>query len=257
MAGASKRTHRVLIADDVDVLSELMATVLEADGFKTERAKDGEECLEMVKTFQPELILLDLMMPKIHGLDVLKQLKSKKETRHIGVVICSTKTFKTEIQQVYEYGAYEFLAKPFKEQDLLKIVHQYFSHESENADKEGVKHIQQAMDGEVFHPHLENEMGALRFWGTRGSIPTTGPRFVRHGGNTTCVDLTYKNERIIFDAGSGIRDLGLSLLPAGPQTLHIFITHKHWDHIQGFPFFLPAFIPGISNCMLPPLSTKI
>lgn len=244
MPDSSKSVHRVLIADDVDVLSELMATVLDGEGFLTERARDGEECLEMVRSFQPDLILLDLMMPKIHGLDVLKQLKSKKETRHIGVIICSTKTFKTEIQQAYEYGAYEFLAKPFQEQDLLRLVHRYFSRGSANILKDGAKQIQQAMDGEIFHPQLETEMGALRFWGTRGSIPTTGPRFVRHGGNTTCVEMTYNGDRLIFDAGSGIRDLGLSLLAQGPRTLHIFITHTHWDHIQGFPFFVPAFIPG-------------
>lgn len=243
MGNSSKNIRRILIADDVDVLSELMATVLESDGFETRRAHDGEDCLEKVPAFKPDLILLDLMMPKIHGLDVLKQLKSNKKTRHIGVIICSTKTFKTEIEQAYEFGAYEFLSKPFQEQDLLRLVHRYFS-SSSNTSKEAKEQIQKAIEGEVYRPQLEVGNGWFRFWGTRASIPISGPRYVRHGGNTTCMEMSYNGERIIFDAGSGIRDLGLSLLSEGPQTLHIFITHTHWDHIQGFPFFVPAFIPG-------------
>ena len=69
MGNSSKYIRRILIADDVDVVSELMATVLESDGFETIRAHDGEDCLEKVAAFKPDLILLDLMMPKIHGLE--------------------------------------------------------------------------------------------------------------------------------------------------------------------------------------------
>lgn len=236
--------HKILIADDVDVLSELMATVLESHGFVTQRARNGEECLEMIRAFNPELVILDLMMPKIHGLDVLKQLKANPETHSIGVIICSTKTFKTEIDQAYEHGAFEFLAKPFMEQDLVSVINRYFAHDMAESHRQGSKQIQQALVGDRFLPHIEKESGSLRFWGTRGSIPTTGPRFVRHGGNTTCVEFNYNGQRLIFDAGSGIRDLGLSLLAEGPGVVHIFITHTHWDHIQGFPFFIPAFIPG-------------
>ena len=85
---------------------------------------------------------------------------------------------------------------------------------------------------------------SFRLWGTRGSIPISGAKFVRHGGNTSCVEVAEAEERIILDAGSGIRELGLELAKRGPRKLHLFITHTHWDHIQGFPFFAPAYIPG-------------
>ena len=244
MSPSDSRNHRILVADDVDVLSELIATVLKDDGFIAEEANDGEEALEKVASFKPDLVILDLMMPKMHGLDILKILKEDDNTRHIGVIICSTKTFKTEIEQAYELGAFEFLAKPFQEEDLLRVVHSYFSSQSNLEAKEGTKQIQAAIEGEVYHPEFEPESGFFRLWGTRGSIPTSGARFVRHGGNTSCLEVKYNDERIIIDAGSGIRDLGQALLSEGPQTLHIFITHTHWDHIQGFPFFTPAFIPG-------------
>jgi len=88
-------------------------------------------------------------------------------------------------------------------------------------------------------------MTFLKFWGVRGSIPTPGPTTIRYGGNTSCLEIRDKQHLFILDAGSGIRDLGNELLKEQTSiTGHIFISHMHWDHIQGIPFFAPAFIPG-------------
>ena len=87
----------------------------------------------------------------------------------------------------------------------------------------------------------------VRFWGTRGSIPTPGQGTAIYGGNTSCVEVrTADGTLIVFDCGTGIRELGLDLLKtrSGPQRIHLLIGHTHWDHIQGFPFFTPAFLPG-------------
>lgn len=87
----------------------------------------------------------------------------------------------------------------------------------------------------------------LRFWGTRGSIPTPGPDTVRYGGNTPCVEVNCDETSLILDAGTGLRVLGNHLLKQGfsrPLRAHLLISHFHWDHIQGFPFFVPAYIPG-------------
>ncbi|MBI4499055.1 MAG: diguanylate cyclase [Chloroflexi bacterium] len=88
----------------------------------------------------------------------------------------------------------------------------------------------------------------VRFWGTRGSIPTPGPSTARYGGNTSCVEVIADDgTHIILDCGTGARELGLHLLSSGvrPLRLHLFIGHTHWDHIQGFPFFIPAFLPDV------------
>ncbi len=87
----------------------------------------------------------------------------------------------------------------------------------------------------------------VKFWGVRGSVPSPGKETVEIGGNTACVEVrTDDGILIIFDAGTGIRKLGLSLLDEsfsmGGKVGHLFFSHTHWDHIQGFPFFAPAFI---------------
>ena len=87
----------------------------------------------------------------------------------------------------------------------------------------------------------------VRFWGVRGSLPSPGPSTLRYGGNTTCIEVRTGGELIVIDAGSGIRFLGQALLAehAGtPISLTLLHSHAHWDHIQGFPFFAPAYVPG-------------
>jgi phosphoribosyl 1,2-cyclic phosphodiesterase len=84
----------------------------------------------------------------------------------------------------------------------------------------------------------------IKFWGTRGSIAVPSPETLRYGGNTTCLELRADGEIVVLDAGSGIRPLGIALdreFQASPIKLSLLITHAHWDHIQGFPFFKPAY----------------
>jgi phosphoribosyl 1,2-cyclic phosphodiesterase len=84
----------------------------------------------------------------------------------------------------------------------------------------------------------------ITFWGVRGSIPTPGPDTVQIGGNTSCVEVRAGKALLIFDGGTGLRLLGKKLIKEMPIVAHIFFSHVHWDHIQGFPFFDPAFVAG-------------
>lgn len=93
---------------------------------------------------------------------------------------------------------------------------------------------------------LEQEM-LVTFWGTRGSISTPGRTTEKYGGNTPCVTIENQGTRVILDAGTGIRNLGIELVREAesrkePLQIHLFLSHTHWDHIQGLPFFQPAYL---------------
>lgn len=94
----------------------------------------------------------------------------------------------------------------------------------------------------------QNDRFYLTFWGTRGSISTPGSTTEKYGGNTPCVSVRFKDTEIILDAGTGIRNLGIHLASEIKRTqtqkrLNLFLSHTHWDHIQGLPFFSPAYMP--------------
>jgi len=100
----------------------------------------------------------------------------------------------------------------------------------------------------------------VRFWGVRGSIPCPGPQTARYGGNTACIELRFveSDRLIIIDAGSGLRELGNFMmandLPKKPISTSIYLSHTHWDHIMGFPFFTPIYLPTSTIKVYGPVS---
>lgn len=83
----------------------------------------------------------------------------------------------------------------------------------------------------------------LKFWGVRGSIACANPSHMKYGGNTSCIEVRAGDHCFVMDAGTGIRNFGGSLVSNGDRVSHMLLTHTHWDHIMGFPFFAPAYDP--------------
>jgi phosphoribosyl 1,2-cyclic phosphodiesterase len=84
----------------------------------------------------------------------------------------------------------------------------------------------------------------VKFWGVRGSIACPSASHVIYGGNTSCIQMVCGGRHLIFDAGTGLRNLGLELMRQDVKSATMMLTHTHWDHINGFPFFAPAFNPN-------------
>jgi len=233
----------ILVAEDVKVISLKMITGLENSGYTVALAEDGEQCLQMARSLRPDLVILDIMMPKMHGVEVLKQLRADPHMQRTGVIICTAKSFEAEQTQMAALGAYDFLIKPFTIPALTEMVNGFFKSRSEPQTSTERRRTREAA-GEAFRPELKVGTKCMTIWGTRGSTPTPGAAYLRHGGQTSCMSITSGDTVWIFDAGSGLRDLGLELMKSKVRKVHLFVTHTHWDHIQGFPFFIPAYDPS-------------
>ncbi len=97
----------------------------------------------------------------------------------------------------------------------------------------------------------------IRFWGVRGSIAAPGPDTAAVGGNTSSVELSAGSTRILLDAGTGLRRLGDELLREGsPVRAHLLLSHHHWDHIQGLPFFVPLYLPSTELSVVGPMAER-
>ncbi len=251
------QVHRVLVADDAPEVCLLVSRLLGKAGYQVETAEDGAECLEKVASFRPHMLVVDIMMPKVHGIDVLRQLGERGlaaniDGKPIGVIVCSARAFDADRERAMQLGAIGFLVKPIHKQRLLELI------EAHLGGKPGVEGPSTAggpaphaadtpalpATQDVYLPELDSSRGVLRLWGTRGSIPAPGAAHMRHGGNTASLEVRHGEDVVIIDAGTGIREAGMALAKGGPRRVHLFIGHTHWDHIQGFPFFAPAYISG-------------
>ena len=238
----------VLVVDDTAVTAELIRSTLIALDVDVEMAVDGEEGLSKGLNLSPDLIILELYLPKLSGQEIITQLRQNSTKQDIPVLVCTNQDYKMEIDQAYALGATEVMVKPFKRSVLAAKVSDYLDLDLEEIDLGS----EDLMEEATYAPLLRTSEGYFKLWGSRGSIPVSGSQFLRHGGNTSCLEIEHEGHCIVFDAGSGIRDLGAKLVGGKAKHVHVFITHTHWDHIQGLPFFVPAFVPGFQITLYAP-----
>lgn len=212
-----KKLH-FLIVDDDHLTAEIHASLLRQAGHQISIAASSTEVLEKIASIQPDCVLSDLLMPDLDGLELFQAVRKIHHIKQPTFIIITGKLYEFDRRRAFELGVDGYLVKPINSEtfvtELLDII-------------AGTMVIQ--------------------FWGTRGTLPVPGKNSVRYGGNTNCVTLSVSHKYFfIFDAGTGIKELSNYLIKENktPVNAKIFISHPHYDHINGLPFFAPLYMKG-------------
>jgi phosphoribosyl 1,2-cyclic phosphodiesterase/ActR/RegA family two-component response regulator len=212
------KKKKFFLVDDDRIFIKLLSRFLQPIAETISSCTSGLEAIPQILETRPDCVVLDMMMPVIDGLETLKRLRSEPTLKNLKIIIISGKSYEFDRKRAYEFGADGYMVKPVDPDticsDIIRIVE----------DK------------------IE-----LAFWGTHGTIPVPGRQTVRYGGNTSCVSLEFpKGNFFIFDAGTGIKVLSDHLMAQNhfPMEAKLFISHPHWDHINGLPFFAPLYMQG-------------
>jgi DNA-binding response OmpR family regulator len=122
LAAGEKERALVLIADDDDDIRALVAFRLERAGYEVVSARDGEEALRLAADHRPDLAVLDVMMPKLTGLEVTRQLRATPATSAIPVILLTARVQEVDVARGFEAGADDYIKKPFSPQELRSRV---------------------------------------------------------------------------------------------------------------------------------------
>lgn len=234
----------ILLIDDDPTFRMMLNGLLSSQGWRVLEAEDGEEGLQMALEARPEIVLCDLLMPRCNGFQVCRSMRASGDALAATKIVVTTGSgYETDRLNAIEAGADEYLTKPVHPSALFDLIARLL----ENTAPTAAANAAAVLRGTTKNAPLMDAGGfKMKFWGVRGSIPSPGPGTVFYGGNTSCVEVRADGNLIILDAGSGIRALGQELgteFKKHPLHINILITHTHWDHIQGFPFFAPAYNP--------------
>ncbi|MFL6589296.1 MAG: response regulator [Chthoniobacterales bacterium] len=219
----------LLIEDDVESRRRV-ARLFVRHGWDVIEALEGKAGIELAFAKRPDAVVCDLLLPKMSGLQVARAIREKLDLTRI--IIMAGRRYNIDREAVLEAGGDDYFLKPLKWETLSRAL----KRPRRKAGKLTGRESQRLK----FHPPSTR----IKFWGVRGSIPVPGPATIGYGGNTTCVEVRTNGDIIVLDAGSGIRELGIALnkeFGSAPIDMTLLLTHTHWDHIQGLPFFLPAY----------------
>jgi len=215
--GASRRLSFHVIDDD-PVAAEMMTTLIAQAGHAVKSSTSSLTALADILVQKPDVVVVDLMIPDVDGIELCAMLRAKPSTAATKIVVVSAKTYEFDRKRAIGTGADGFIQKPISAETFMPRI---------------VRIVEDKID--------------LTFWGVRGTLPVAGGKSLRYGGNTSCVTLEFPTHQLfVFDAGTGIKNLSDHLLRQKRTRIEakIFLSHPHWDHINALPFFVPLYLPG-------------
>ncbi len=230
---------KILIADPSEPLIHAILNSPKAKSFLFESATNGSEALEKLKSFQPDLLIAELFLPETHTLELFQQYKHLEKPKKLpGLIVTSFFAFSQNYHSAIASGASSFLLKPFSLNELFSQIDSFFA----GTLKPKIfikKHATATHKTKV--SNKKNPKQYIKFWGTRGSYSVSGSGYSSYGGNTPCLEVRSGDDLVIIDAGTGIRELGQQIIESSVKKIHLYISHTHWDHISGLPFFEPLY----------------
>jgi phosphoribosyl 1,2-cyclic phosphodiesterase/ActR/RegA family two-component response regulator len=238
----------VLLIDEDQEVREKLALWLRQDGLAVIEAADGESGLALALAGKPDLILCDQLAQRCNGFQLCRFVRAQvRMLPQPKIVLISGGSYGVDRQGAVDAGANEQLIKPIFQHDIARLLDVFRSRGGTSFTTVTTR-PRKSSDGAAAGGGGVIPPGPMtvRFWGVRGSLPTPGAATVHYGGNTSCVEVRADGQLIILDAGSGLRGLGVRLAAEFrdvPLSMTLLLSHTHWDHIQGFPFFDAAYNP--------------
>ncbi len=227
---------KTLVVIDSDPISRaLVSQCLAGKGWRILEAENGESGIELVTKLHATAVLCDIRTPRGNGFKVCSYIREHADLKKTRVILTTASHFLNDRATALQCGADAYLEKPFLPGELCGILDSC----ADDPAVPAVLRVEKTSVGPT----------SIRFWGVRGSIPTPGPETAGFGGNTACVEVRVGGQILVLDAGTGIRRLGQALAKEFCDrhlNVTLLVTHTHWDHIQGFPFFVPAYSPRVN-----------
>ncbi len=231
----------IIIIDDDPMVGQLSRDLLIDDGWKVLLVDDSKAAFNLVKQHMPKMVISDIMMPGITGLDICKMIKTDPATKKIKVIIVSGKSYEVEKQRAFQLGADFFLQKPYNVETFSKTVRSIMEGTDHGNQAPAPPQTSAAPEENIApNPIASNEI-ILTVHGLRGlpsKLPETPSKF---GRQTMCLSIETDKNIFIFDAGTGIVNLGKDIISRKRyyKEIWLFMSHFHLDNAIGLPYFEP------------------
>ncbi|MEW5952031.1 MAG: response regulator [Elusimicrobia bacterium] len=237
----------IIVVDDDPMVGQLSRDLLTDDGWKVLLIDDSRSAFAEIKRYMPKMVISDIMMPGITGLDICKLIKTDPETKKIKVIIVSGKSYEVEKQRAFQLGADYFLQKPYNVETFSKTVRSIM--EGAAASQAPAPPSAPVKEEENILPNpVKPDEIIMTVHGLRGLPCKLTETPSKYGRQTMCLSLETDKNIFIFDAGTGIVDLGKDIVARKRyyKEIWLFMSHFHLDNAIGLPYFEPIHDPRFS-----------